>query len=112
MAGRFPLYTDADVRGPLVKALQKAGWDVQTLDRPHFERAVALGRVLVTNDEDHEVMADQWYREGRRLPGVIVWRQKVYAQMTYGEILECFEELACQDDPFANYPIVRINPKR
>jgi hypothetical protein len=28
VAARFPLYTDADVRGPLIKALKKAGWDV------------------------------------------------------------------------------------
>ena len=28
MAGRFPLYADADVRGPLIKALRNAGWDV------------------------------------------------------------------------------------
>ena len=28
MAGRFPLYADADVRGPFIKALKNAGWDV------------------------------------------------------------------------------------
>jgi hypothetical protein len=28
VAGRFSLYTDADVDGPVVKALQSAGWDV------------------------------------------------------------------------------------
>lgn len=28
MAGRFPLYTDADVRGQLIKGLKKLGWDV------------------------------------------------------------------------------------
>lgn len=121
MAGRFPLYTDADVRGPLIKALKNAGWDIlraidafpeRTLDLPHFERAAALGRVLVANDEDHEVRADQWYRTGRPFPGLITWRQKVYDQMTYGEIFECFEELARQDAPFAGYPILRIKPKR
>jgi len=59
VAGRFPLYTDADVRGPLIKALKSAAWDIAraidemvegTSDPPHFERAVKLGRVLVTND--------------------------------------------------------------
>lgn len=67
MAGRFALYTDADVRGPLIKPLRKAGWDVfrateafpeRTLDLTHFERAAFLGRVLVTNDEDQGVIAD------------------------------------------------------
>lgn len=66
MTGRFPLYADADVRGPLVRALKKGGWDIVraidalpegTDDLQHFERAVALGRVLVTNDEDQEVEA-------------------------------------------------------
>ena len=44
MAGRFPLYTDADVRGPLIEALKSAGWDIArvidemvegTKDPPH-----------------------------------------------------------------------------
>jgi len=121
VAGRFPLYTDADVRGPLIKALKKAGWDVlraidafpeKTPDLTHFERAVALGRVLVTNDEDQEVTADQWYRVGRPFPGLIAWRQKVYGQMTYGEILEYFEKLARQDHPFAAYPILHVKSRR
>jgi hypothetical protein len=53
---RFPLYTDADIRGPLIKQLKKAGWEIvravdeypqRTADAIHFERAVELGRVLV-----------------------------------------------------------------
>ncbi len=121
MAGRFPLYTDADIRGSLIKALKKAGWDVVRAidalpegakDLPHFERAVALGRVLVINDEDQEVTADQWYRQGRSLPGVIAWRQRTYRQMTVGEIVEAFEEIAARENPFSPYPIVRIKPKR
>lgn len=32
--------------------------------------------------------------------------------MTYGEIVEYFEELAQQDDPFAIYPILHLKPKR
>lgn len=32
--------------------------------------------------------------------------------MTYGEILERFEELAQQENPFGGYPILRIKPKR
>jgi len=60
VAGRFPIYTDADVRGPLIKALRKLGWDIvraidlypeKTVDPVHFERAVEMGRVLVSNDE-------------------------------------------------------------
>jgi hypothetical protein len=121
VAGRFPLYADADVRGPLIKALKRTGWDVVRAidelpqgsdDAPHFERAVVLGRVLVTHDEDQEAIGDGWYRAGRPFPGVLVWRQTVYDQMSYGELVEAFEELARQDDPFAPYPIVRIWPTR
>jgi hypothetical protein len=120
VAGRFPLYTDADVRGPVIKALKKAGWDIVRAidelpegasDLPHFERAVALGRVLVTNDEDHEVTADHWYRLRRPFPGVVAWRQRTYSRMTATEIVQAFEEIAAQEDPFSPYPIVRIKPK-
>jgi hypothetical protein len=61
LSGRFPLYTDADIRGPLIKQLKRAGWDVvravdeypeRTKDPIHFQRAVELGRVLITSDEN------------------------------------------------------------
>ena len=121
MSGRFPLYTDADIRGPLIKQLKKAGWDIvravdkypqRTNDPMHFERAVELGRVLVTSDEDQEAIAVEWYRAQRSFPGLIVWRQELNEQMGYRELLKVFEELAQQDDPFSPYPIVRIWPKR
>ena len=76
MAGRFPLYADADVRGPFIKALKNAGWDVVraideliegTDDPPHFERAVEQGRVLVSNDSDQEDIA-HLVRRTPRLP--------------------------------------------
>ena len=87
MAGRFPLYTDADIQGPVAKALQQAGWNVVraidalpegSSDPAHFEHAVALGRVLVTNDEGLRQRARAWYTEGRTFPGV-VWL-KFYLQ--------------------------------
>ena len=49
MAGRFPLYTDADIHGPVVDALIDAAWDVLraidalpegTLDGPHLAAAL------------------------------------------------------------------------
>lgn len=61
MAGRFPLYTDADVRGPLIRALRSVGWDID--------------------------------------------------QMSYAQLVDAFEELARQDNPFALYPIIRIWPR-
>jgi hypothetical protein len=83
-----------------------------TKDAPHFERAVALGRVLVTNDAGHEARAQEWFEAKRTFPGLVVWRQAVYDQMTYGQLVEAFEQIARQDDPFAAYPIIRIWPQR
>jgi hypothetical protein len=121
MAGRFPLYTDADVHGPLIKALKKAGWDVVRAidelpegeeDPPHFERAVELGRVLVSNDEGQAIRASKWHRARRAFPGLVTWPQRGYSEMTYGELHQAFEEIAARDDPFALYPIIHIHPKR
>lgn len=121
MAGRFPLYTDADIQGAVVKALRRHGWDVLraieafpegTLDLPHFERAVAERRVLVTNDEDQKQIARQWYRVGRPFPGLIWWPQAQYRLMRPGDFVARFEELAEQADPFAAYPIIHLKPLR
>ena len=117
MAGRFPLYTDADVQGPVVKALQQAGWDVVraieafpegTSDPAHFEQAVALGRVLVTNDEGLRQRARDRYTEGRPFPGVIWWPQADYSGKAPGDFLRAFEKLAQQQDPFSPYPILYL----
>ena len=121
MAGRFPLYSDADVQGPVVKALQRAGWDVTraiealpegTTDPAHFEHAVALGRVLVTNDEGLRRRARDWYTEGRTFPGVVWWPQADYKGRTPGDFLRAFEKLAQQQDPFSPYPILYLISKR
>ena len=121
MAGRFPLYTDADIRGHVVKALGNAGWDlVRAIDQfaegeddpVHFDRAVALGRVLVTNDNGQRERASAWYRDGRRFPGLIWWPQDHYKGRTAGEFLRAFEELAGKDDPFGLYPIIFLIAKR
>ena len=49
MAGRFPLYTDADVKGAVIEALRQGGWDVVraieafpegTDDEVHFDYAL------------------------------------------------------------------------
>jgi hypothetical protein len=120
VAGKFPLYTDADISGPVVEALQKAGWDVlravdahpeATEDPVHFEHAAREGRVLVSNDRRFEGLARTSLEQGKSFRGMICWPQTHYARMSAGDFLEAFEELARQYDPFV-YPIVHIKPKK
>jgi hypothetical protein len=93
VAGRFPLYTNNDVRRKLVKALRRAGWDVvrsvdtlpeDTPDPKHFEKALELGRVLVTNDQPLVDNASQWIEKGRPFKGLITWPRAHYRRMTMG----------------------------
>lgn len=122
MAGRFRLYTDADINGPVVDALIDAGWDVLraidalpegTLDGPHFKRAADEGRVYVANDRRIEPIAHAWLERGEEFRGLICWPRSHYARMSAGDFLEAFEELARQEeDPFRLYPIIHIKPKR
>lgn len=121
MAGRFPVYTDADIHGPVVEALKRAGWDVLravdafpegTEDPVHFERAAREGRALVTNDRRVEAIAHAWLKEGRAFRGLICWPRSHYGLMSAGAFLELFEQLARQDDPFAAYPVLHLKPKR
>lgn len=120
MASRFPLYTDNDVLGVLVKALRRAGWDVvrgvDTLpknapDPEHSEKAAELGRALVTNDQPLVDIAYQWLKQSRRFKGMVTWPRAHYQRMTIGDLVRKFEELAAQDQPFdPDYPIVRFHP--
>lgn len=114
---RFPLYTDADIHGHLVDALVQKGWDVLraidrfrqgTDDSIHFEEAVRLGRVLVANDADMKALAERWLNQGRRFPGLVWWPRKQYATMSVSQLVDCFEALARQHEPFAAYPIIFI----
>ncbi len=120
MAGRFPLYTDADVHGPIVTGLVDRGWDVLravdahpqgTDDDVHFETAAKLGRVLVANDKDQLLIALRWIEEARPFRGYIVWRQKLIDRFPVSAFLDAFDALAVQDDPFHSYPIVYLKPK-
>jgi hypothetical protein len=105
----------------VVKALVSAAWDVlrgidaypeRTSDRVHFVRAAQEGRVLVSNDIDMKLLAQTWFLESRRFPGLVWWPRSHYAAMSPGDFVDAFEELAAQDDdPFA-YPIVHLKLKR
>ena len=121
MAGRFRLYTDADVYGPLVEGLTRAGWDVlraidaypeRTFDSVHFERAAREGRVIVSNDRDLLEIAETWFAKGQVFPGLIYWAQRTHhGLISIASFLDAFEELARKPDPFSPYPILRLRPK-
>jgi hypothetical protein len=102
VAGRFPLYTDADVHQPVIDALRAHGWDVVlavdtypegTKDEVHFEHTATTNRVLVTNDRRVEAIASQWLQAGRTFRGLILWPQRHYKRMGIGEIVEQIEAL-------------------
>jgi len=121
VAGRFRLYTDTDVNGPVVKALRAAEWDIlrgidaypeRTRDHIHFARAAQEERVLVSNDIDMKAIAEAWFLDGRSFPGLAWWPRSHYAVMSPGDFVTAFEELARRDDPFAAYPIAHIKPLR
>jgi len=120
VAGRFPLYSDADVNGQLVKALVSRGWDVvravdlypeETQDPIHFEEAARLDRVLVANDRDMMRLAYRWLAEGRRFRGLIWWPRKHYKRINVGGIVQQIESYAAIDDPFGGYPIRFVKPE-
>jgi hypothetical protein len=119
VANRFPLFTDADVHGPLIKALIERGWDIirsvdtfpeGTDDEVQFEYATKAERVFVTNDQPAVVIAHRWLSEGRSFRGMITWPQVHYRHMTYGDIVRRFDALAEEADPFGKQPIRYIKP--
>jgi predicted nuclease of predicted toxin-antitoxin system len=116
VAGRFPLYTDADIHGPLIVALHERGWDLVraidsypagTADEVHFERAAREKRVLISNDRDMEVIANRWLAHGRSFRGLILWPQEHYKRMGYAELVAEIEALS---EPFP-HPVMHLKPR-
>jgi hypothetical protein len=104
---RFPVYTDADVHGPIVTGLIDRGWDVLravdakpegTDDIDHFELAVSLSRVMIANDKHMKATAEGWIQEGRSFPGLIWWPRKAYAAMSNSEILDAEQRSLSTDE--------------
>lgn len=75
----------------------------KTKDEILFERASTDGRVFVTNDRPAEAIAIRWLQEGRPFRGMIAWPVDTYDHRRIGDIVEDFEAMAEEDDPFA-YP--------
>ena len=118
MAGRFPLFTDADIRGQLIEGLIQRGWDVvrvidvfpeRTRDPVLFVHAAKEARVFVTTDRRIQTTAERWLKEGRPFR-MVTWKQDHHARMSDGDLIQAFEEMAEEEEPFA-YPIRHIKPK-
>ncbi len=115
----FPLYTDADVHGPVVDALRRAGWDVMraidafsegTGDSVHFERAAKEGRVFVPNDRRILRIAHDYLKQARPFR-MVTWPRSHYDRMTGSDFVRAFEALARRGDPFPrSYPIIHLKP--
>jgi predicted nuclease of predicted toxin-antitoxin system len=88
------LYFDQHIQGPIAEGLRRQGIDVLTAeadgrkaaqDETLLERATALGRLLVTNDEDFTVIAASWQALGREFAGLVYITEQ---QIPYGRAIE------------------------
>lgn len=120
MAGRFPIYTDADVKGSVVAALIRRGWDVlrgidrfpeETPDLIHFQAAAAENRVLVSSDGDMRLIGDAG---SERAVGFGAWfggNPNSTTACRPETSFALFEELADLEEPFSPYPIIHVKPR-
>lgn len=119
MPGRFPLFTDENVDGPIIRGLRQRGWDVQhattelgekTKDAPLFHLAASLDRVFVSTDKDMLRLAKDWLRAGRPFR-MIWWEQSETQRIHLSVVLDAFDDLAAKDNVFA-YPIAYLKLPR
>ena len=112
MPGRFPLFTDENVDGPIIRGLRQRGWDVQhateefgekTIDVPLLEHATGLERVMVSTDKHLLQIGERWVEEGRDFR-LIWWEQKRTQRILLQTVLDAFDEIATDETPFS-YPI-------
>jgi hypothetical protein len=81
----------------------------RTPDPVVFARAAEESRAFVSNDGPVERLALIWLGEGSAFR-MVFWPQEDYRRWTVGQLVDAFEDLAAEDDPFA-YPIRRLKPK-
>lgn len=108
----FPLFTDENIDGPIIRGLRQRGWSVQhaeeefgerTKDTPLFEYAAKKGLVFVSTDHDMLPLAKQWLLEGRRFR-MIWWEQAETQHILLSVVLDAFDALTAKERAFA-YPI-------
>jgi len=108
VAGRFPLFTDENIDGPIIRGLRQRGWDVKhaseefgekTKDAPLFEHAANEDRTFVSTDHDILSLAHRWLTKGRRFR-LIWWEQAATQRILVSVVLDAFEALAAKSDAF------------
>jgi predicted nuclease of predicted toxin-antitoxin system len=114
------LFTDNQVRGPLIKALRQRGRDVvravdqfgqENDDAELFAYAAREERVLLTCDEGIHAIAHAWLRQGRADFRMIYCSMEHQQAMAIGDLLDAIEDILRKPDAFA-YPIEYVKPPR
>ena len=62
--------------------------------------------MLISNDQDMEVIANRWLADGRLFRGLILWPQEHYKRMGYAELMTRIEALS---EPFP-HPVIHLRP--
>lgn len=101
----LPLYMDHHVDIDITEGLRRRGIDVLTAfedgasawsDERLFERALALGRVLFTQDDDFLAIAARWTQAGRDFAGLVYAHQ---LDISIGQAVNDLELIARAYDP-------------
>jgi predicted nuclease of predicted toxin-antitoxin system len=109
VAGHFAVLVDNHVRQSIVDALSRAGWDVVravdlfgecNVDEELLAWAAANDRVFATCDKPIHRIAHRWLAEGRPFRMIYWWLGR-YREMTDGDMVRAFEEIAAKPSAFA-----------
>lgn len=94
MAGRFALFTDENVSGPVITGLIARGWNVvRTIEvfAEGTEHAAQDDRVMVSTDLDMLAIAEAWLRDSRPFRGLVRWEQELQKRVRAGHFIDAFE---------------------
>jgi predicted nuclease of predicted toxin-antitoxin system len=114
------LFTDNQIRGPLIKAFRERGRDIvravdvfgqENDDAELFAYAAREGRVFLTCDEGIHAIAHDWLRQGRTDFRMIYCTMQNQQDMTIGELLDAVDAILERPGAFA-YRIEYVKPPR
>jgi hypothetical protein len=112
----IPVYVDHNVRAEIVSGLRDRGVDCLTAadngrarvdDDVLLSRALELGRVMLSMDEDMLAIATSWMRASRAFSGLIYAHQ---LGVTIGGVVIDVELLTTHSDPADLYNMITYLP--